>query len=77
MNEELIKKYQETITLLQYRLPGYSFYGSFRGEDGGKYSFELTIIGKGGNFNKKVFKPMETEALALRYFINTAQNRVF
>ena len=81
MNEELMKKYQDTITLLQYRLPGYSFYGEFV-PSGETVSFKLLCYkfydgNEQGDFKTKVFKPMKNNEQALWYFIKTAQNRVF
>ena len=83
MNEEVLKKYQDTITLLQYRLPGYSFHGEFINLDEGKVSFKLVYYKAPGDnewvggLKTKVFKPMKDNEQALWYFIKTAQNRVF
>jgi hypothetical protein len=82
MNEELMKKYQDTITLLQYRLPGYSFNGEFV-PLGETVSFKLVYYkflsenDWGEGLKTKTFKPMKNSEQALRYFIKTAQNRVF
>ena len=44
MNEELMKCYQETITLLQFRNPGYTFHGEFRNSDDGRLLSDYFII---------------------------------
>lgn len=83
MDEEIIKKYRDTITLLQYRLPDYSFHGEFV-PLGETVSFKLVYYKSpsendwsSGGFKTKVFKPMKNNEQALLYFIKTAQNRVF
>ena len=77
MDKELMEKYQQAISLLQFRNPGCSFSGSFHPADGDKVLFTLYIVKtdewKSG---KKAFKPMDTKENALRYFIKASQNLV-
>ena len=81
MNEELIRKYQEIISLLQYRNPKCSFNGEFVMGDNGKIAFKLIYFNPNeenwGGYGSKTFKYMKTNEDALRYFIKSAQNRVF
>jgi hypothetical protein len=81
MNEELIRKYQETITLLQFRMPGYTFYGDFVNSYDGKIAYRLTFFkesdGNGADTKRKIFKYMENSEKALWYFVKIAQNRFF
>ena len=82
MNEELMRKYQDTISLLQFRNPNYSFHGEFIKDFDGKIAFKLTYYktfndSEETSYSTKVFKYMDTSEKALRYFIKAAQNRVF
>ncbi len=81
MSEELIRKYQETITLLQFRMPGYTFYGDFVNSDDGKIAYRLSFFkefdGNNTNIKRKIFKYMENSDKALWYFVKIAQNRFF
>ncbi len=85
MNEELIRKYQETISLLQYRNPKNSYHGEFVSNSDGKSAFKLTFYKtfddsspwSSTSFGSKTFKYMNSNEEALKYFIKAAQNRVF
>ena len=86
MEEELIRKYQEAISLLQYRNPKYSYHGEFVSDWSGRSAFKLTYYTRldsqdspwsATSFNSKTFKYMKTNEAALRYFIKMVQNRVF
>ena len=44
MSEELVRKYQETITLLQFKMPGYTFTGDFVNSDDGKVAYRLSFF---------------------------------
>ena len=80
MDKELLNKYQEAIGLLQYRNPGSSFSGVFQHLDSGDVAFELYIARLRDGFDwksgKKLFKPMKSDEMALKYFIKSAQNLV-
>lgn len=85
MDEELMKCYQETITLLQFRNPGYTFHGEFRGSEDGKTAFRLFYykeLDSNGEWSartqgEKIYKYMPTAEKALWYFVKTSKNRVF
>lgn len=82
MDEELMRKYQDTISLLQFRKPNYSFHGQFINDFDGKTAFKLTYYktfngSEETSYYTKVFKYMNTSEKALRFFIKAAQNRVF
>jgi len=76
MEEDIIRKYQETLALLQFRSPSTTFYGNFDIDDDGRYAFVLTVIKK-GSASKKKYKYMKNANEALRYFIRVSQNRFF
>ena len=79
MDRELLSKYQEAIGLLQYKNPGYTFSGSFYHTDSG-VGFELYIVRPYNpdefdwKSEKKLFKPMKNEEMAIKYFIKVSQN---
>ena len=86
MDEELIRKYQEAISLLQYRNPKYSYHGEFVSDWSGRSAFKLTYYKRldstdspwsATTFNTKIFKYMKSNEDALKYFIKSVQNRVF
>jgi hypothetical protein len=86
MDEELIRKYQEAISLLQYRNPKYSYHGEFVSDFSGRSALKLTYYTRlestdspwsATTFNSKTFKYMKSNEEALKYFIKAVQNRVF
>lgn len=85
MNEDLIRQYQETISLLHYRKPNYSYHGEFVSDELGKTAFKLIYYKRdeglpwvdANEIKTKIFKYTDNSENALRYFIKTAQNRVF
>ena len=79
MNEELIRKYNETISLLQVRKPGYNFYGQFVESEDGKVAYRLCSfkIGEREDTKYKTFKFLSSRNKALLYFIKVAQNGIF
>ncbi len=86
MNEEILRKYQETISLLQFRNPKYSFHGEFVSGENGKIAFKLLYYKNfdsedgswaASTYNTKTFKYMNSSEDAIKYFIKVAQNRVF
>lgn len=79
MDEDILKKYQETITLLQFRHPGYTFHGEFIHDSNGNVAFKLTYLNTlemDGN-RHIIFEYMDSPTKALKYFIYASQNRVF
>lgn len=84
MDEELIKKYQEAISLLQYRKPNNRYHGEFTLNENNKTAFKLTYytcsyddLLPWSNVKTKTFKYFDSRENALKYFIKTAQNRDF
>lgn len=78
MSEELVRKYQETIALLQFKMPGYTFTGDFVNSDDGKVAYRLSFFkGFDGVIKRKTFKYLQNSEKALWYFVKIAQNRFF
>jgi hypothetical protein len=84
MNEELIKKYQEAISLLHYRKPNNRYLGEFTLNEDNKTAFKLTRYTCSNDdlftlpkIKTKTFKYFDSKEDALKYFIKMAQNRVF
>lgn len=79
MKYDLMKKYQDVISLLFSRNPKNFYYGSFVNDSNGKTAFKLSYYPLDGEYelSNKTFKYMDTKEDALSYFVKTAQNRVF
>ena len=75
--EEILKRYQETISLLYYRNPKFSYHGDFITNEDGKVAFRLKYYDIFGLGYKKIFKYVDTKEKAVEYFIYMAQNRFF
>jgi len=77
--EEILKKYQETISLLYYRNPRFSYHGDFITNENGKIAFRLIYydIIDSGYYKSEIFKYVDTKEKAVEYFIYMAQNRFF
>ena len=86
VSEDVMKKYRDTITLLQYREPGVSFHAEFVREFGNKVALKLTCLKNfnsdegnwaGTSYSSKTFKYADTEDKAIMHFVKASQNRVF
>ena len=79
MGKELIRKYNETISLLQAKKPGYIFYGKFVDSEDGKVAYRLCSFksGESEDTKYKTFKFLSSKNKALLYFIKVAQNGIF
>ena len=79
MDEELLRRYQEAITLLQFRHPGKSFSGDFSYGFDGKVALKLLMYNSHDFSDMKtiIFKYKESKGKAIMSFIKEVQNRVF
>ena len=73
MDDELIKRYQEAISLLTLRNGNLGFYGDYYYNDDSSVSYVLHYI-YDGKLKKMKFKSMKNTEDAVKYFIHCAQN---